>query len=264
MTRIQLPPGAELHVATADLKDAFYHFQLPDRLRPFFGMRSIRAGELGITEVDGCAVSPQDELFPRLKVLPMGWSHALFWCQRLHQRIVASVGAGPDSCLEDKVALPNTTCMHLEYVDNFVCLGTCKEDVDKLSADGVQALRDKGLVAHELDSCSTSDEPIKVLGWQFSGTKIQPLPHRVWRVRLSIEHLLKLGRVPARQLEKIIGRAAFICLGRREALSVFGDTYSFIHRHYHHRHRLWGSVRRELQILCWILPNLARSLYRLE
>ena len=40
----------------------------------------------------------------------------------------------------------------------------------------------------------------------------------------------------------------FIALGRREALSVFGECYSFIRAHY------WGSVRRELQIWISIAP----------
>jgi hypothetical protein len=49
LTRIHVPADEKLFIATADLKDAFYHFQLPVALRPFFGMRSLRAGELGLT-----------------------------------------------------------------------------------------------------------------------------------------------------------------------------------------------------------------------
>ena len=163
LTRIHIPPGSSLQIATADLKDAFYHFQLPVALRPYFGMRGVKAGDIGITTIGGVAVRPTDDVYPRLKVLPMGWSHALFWCQRLHQRIVASVGASPDSCLEDRVALPDTSCMHLEYVDNFVCIGTDAGLVNRLSNRGVQALRQKGLVVHEEESCSTADGPVKVL-----------------------------------------------------------------------------------------------------
>ena len=260
LTRVELPAGSQLHIATADLKDAFYHFQLPLELRSYFGMRGLHAGELGVAELDGIAISANELVYPRLKVLPMGWSHALFWCQRLHQKIVGAVGAGPDSCLEDKVALPNSECMHLEYVDNYVCLGTDQKQVEALSAAGVRALRQKGLVVHEIESVSTDQEPVKVLGWQFSGTKIQPVPLRVWRVRLGIEEILRIGNVPGRQLEKVVGHAAFICLGRRESLSIFGETYTFIQRHYHMRHRLWSSVRRELQIFCWLLPLIWRDL----
>ena len=40
--------------------------------------------------------------------------------------------------------------------------------------------------------------------------------------------ILKIGVVPDRQLEKVIGHAAF-CLGRREARSIFLGSYTFIY-----------------------------------
>ena len=120
LTRIHVPADEKLFIATADLKDAFYHFQRPVALRPFFGMQSLRAGELGLTELRGREVGSFDVIYPRLKVLPMGWSHAFLWCQKLHQAAVGAVGAGPDNRLEDRMAVPHHSCMHLEYVDNLL------------------------------------------------------------------------------------------------------------------------------------------------
>ena len=257
LSRIELEPGSELHVATADLKDAFYHFGLPAELRPFFGMRPIRAGEFGITHLAGVSLKPGDRIFPRLAVLPMGWSHALWFCQMIHQRIVLEAGAERSLCLEDKSAVPDGSVMHLEYVDNYVVLGTNESAVSELASAGATALRDKGLVVHEEEKAEGS---IKVLGWQFEKTELKPVPHRVWRVRLAMQRLLQLGSITGRQLEKVVGHATFICLGRRESLSVFGETYTFIHRHYHSPHKLWKSVRRELQIFCSICPLIWRDL----
>ena len=257
LSRINLEPGAEFCVSTADLKDAFYHFQLPEVLRPYFGMRPIRAGELGIDSIDGEPVSATQWLHPRLKVLPMGWSHALWWCQNIHQRIVSKVGANASNRLEDKAAVPSGSCMHLEYVDNFVVLGTSKTDVERLAGAGVQALRDSGLVVHEVEHSTGS---IKVLGWEFNNTTMRPKPSRVWRVILAMRKLLSIGKASGKQLEKIVGHATFIGLGRREVLSIFGETYTFIQRHYHYSKRLWGSVRRELQIFCGIAPLIWRDL----
>ena len=114
LSRIELEPGSQLTVCTADLKDAFYHFELPLRLRQFFGMRRVLAGEIGLESTHGSAVGPKDFVFPRLKALPMGWSHALWFCQMIHQRIVQSIGAGMMNRLEDKTAAPSGSCMHLE------------------------------------------------------------------------------------------------------------------------------------------------------
>lgn len=216
LTRIELPPDSCLHIATADLKDAFYHFQLPAALRTYFGMRGLQAGEVGVTEIEGCSVSPDKMLYPRLKVLPMGWSHALFWCQRLHEHVVNGAGASFSSCLQDKTAVPFCNCMQLEYVDNYVVLGTDPEKVSTLAASGVNALRSKGLVVHEVENASAADGPVQVLGWQFEGTRIQPVPHRVWRIILAVRHLLKVGVATGKQVEKVVGHAAFISLGRRE------------------------------------------------
>ena len=96
----------DLCIATADLKDAFYHFELPAVLRPYFGM-TVAAGEVGVKSVNGRAVRSTTMLFPHLKVLPMGWSHALWWCQTVRQRIVSEAGARASSCLEDRAAVPS-------------------------------------------------------------------------------------------------------------------------------------------------------------
>ena len=58
----------------------------------------------------------------------------------------------------------------------------------------------------------------------------------------------------------MLGHANFISLGRREALSIFGETYTFIQRHYHIPHRLWRSVRRELEIWIGVSPLIWRDL----
>ena len=258
LSRIDLSDKVgDLHVATADLKDAFYHFMLPLALRQYFGLRSLTAGELGINKVGDIEVGVNTRIHPRLRVLPMGWSHALWWCQTVHQKIVGEVGAGIDTCLQDKAAVPKGDCMHLEYVDNFVCLGTSKDQVHGLSAAGVQALRDKGLVVHEEE---TGHGDIKVLGWQFKGSHLRPLPHRIWRLIFAMRQLLKIGRCSGKQLERVIGHATFVGLGRREVLSIFGETYTYIHSHYYHAHRLWPSVRRELALWISLCPLLWRDL----
>ena len=258
LSRIDLGgTDCDLYISTADLKDAFYHFELPLQLRPYFGMRPLSAGDLGITSLGGKAIRASSLVFPRLKVLPMGWTHALWWCQNIHQRIVSGVGATADKCLEDRASVPSPECMHLEYVDNFVCIGTAKEEVEALAAAGVQALRDKGLVVHEVAS---GEGNIKVLGWCFQGKKLRPLSHRVWRLIAAIRFLLDRGTCSGKQLEKVLGHATFIALGRREALAVFGESYSFVRTHYEQNHRIWPSVRRELMIWTSIAPLLWRDL----
>ncbi|CAK8994560.1 unnamed protein product [Durusdinium trenchii] len=257
LSRIQLTGDSPLYISTADLKDAFYHFELPIELRDFFSMRSVPAGAIGLEHLQGQALAPGVRVRPRLRVLPMGWSHALWWCQMIHQRIVSRVGATEQNSLEDKAVVPDGQCMHLEYIDNWVVMGTDKDRVSALAGAGVDALRNSGLVVHEVEHAS---KQIKVLGWEFDNNIFRPRPIRVWRVRKAFEYLLQRGSCTGRQLEKIVGHANFLCLGRRESLSVFGETYTFIKRNYWNKARIWKSVRRELDIFIGVCPLIWRDL----
>ena len=116
---------------------------------------------------------------------------------------------------------------------------------------GVNALRSKGLVVHEA---------VKILGWEFEQARLRPMRHRIWRVILALRRALQTGFATGRQLEKILGHATFIALGRREVLRVFGETYTFIQRFYNRPHRVWGSVRREMSIWIGVAPLIWRDL----
>lgn len=80
MAGLELAVDEVLTVGSVDLADAFYHLQLPPALQPQFSLRRFRAGAAGITEVGGQAVSAPTYIFPQLKVCPMAWNWALFWC----------------------------------------------------------------------------------------------------------------------------------------------------------------------------------------
>ena len=92
LSRIELEPGESLYVSVADLKDAFYQFQLPLCWQKYFGLRPILASTLGVTHLHGKVLAPGTMIYPRLAVIPVGWTWALWWCPTLHERIVATAG----------------------------------------------------------------------------------------------------------------------------------------------------------------------------
>jgi hypothetical protein len=47
-------------------------------------MKGLQARQAGVTAVGGQAVGAIQIVWPRLTVLPMGWSHALKLCRRVH------------------------------------------------------------------------------------------------------------------------------------------------------------------------------------
>ena len=252
LSKMEIPEGSPLYLATADLQNAFYTMGMPESLRQFFGLRRVRAADLGVQEVEGKPVSPGQWVHPRVAVIPMGWSHAMWWCQRLSEKLVEDSGLTKKERLRDFDPAPPGNFWHVEYVDNLVVFGTVRSEVERRFWLAVQALRDAGLTVHEIEY---GEGQSKVLGWSIDekGT-VGPTLSRLWRVRQGIREILRRGRASGQQLERLVGHMTFISLCRRESLSVLGDVYTFIKRHYSTVVPLWKSVRRELAIWDGVSP----------
>ena len=147
-----------MYIGQLDISNAFYMLSLPEALRPYFGLPGIAAGAVGITSIRGRAVGPKEMLVPRVCVVPMGWTHALWWCQQLHERMAVSNGCNPGRRLSDKQRSPAVdqpeNLAHLQYVDNYAVMGTDPVAVREnlLSMKGI--LESAGLPVHEVDECS--------------------------------------------------------------------------------------------------------------
>ncbi|CAK0903612.1 unnamed protein product [Prorocentrum cordatum] len=244
---LEVPDGARLYVGHVDIKDAFYHFELPERVRNLFALPAAPAWMAGLAEVGGVRVSPGTLVYPRLRVLPMGWSRALWVCQTLHRRIIQDVpGLEPTSFLHDRGPAPATTsACHTVYVDNFLALGTCRSTVERLVRQVDEALQSWGLPTREVATSSLEEE---VLGWEINGRLgfIRPRPERAWRMRLALGGLLESRKVSARDIEKVVGHCTFLALLSRTSLSIFRFVYTFIARHRDlGTVPLWDSVRWE-------------------
>ena len=232
--------------------------KMPEELRKFFCLRSVTAKEMGLTELNGKRLRQSDRLTPRMAVLPMGWAWALWWCQRLHERIAERAGLLPSERLQDFCAPPLGKFWHVQYVDNLHVMGTNREEVLSRFRRAVSELRCAGLTVHEEEEF---EEETKILGWQYDNIgKFRPSRQRVWRVRLALRHLLKRGRASGQEIERLLGHITFIALGRRETLSIFGECYTFIQKHYRTEVPLWKSVRFELNVWDGIAPLVVQDL----
>ncbi|CAK0890061.1 unnamed protein product, partial [Prorocentrum cordatum] len=258
---LEVPDGARLYVGHVDIKDAFYHFELPERVRNLFALPAAPAWVAGLAEVGGVRVSPGTPVHPRLRVLPMGWSRALWVCQTLHRRIIQDIpGLEPTSFLHDRGPAPATTpACHTVYVDNFLALGTCRSTVERLVRQVDEALQSRGLPTREVATSSLEEE---VFGWEINGRLgfIRPRPERAWRIRLALDGLLETKKVSARDVEKVVGHCTFLALLSRTSLSIFRSVYTFIARHRDHGTvPLWESVRWELEAFRNVIPLIRRD-----
>ena len=187
-----------------------------------------------------------------------GW--ALWICQSVHEDIVGRSGLGDDSRVRDRRTPPPTGMCHTEYVDNLIVMGSDEKSVKEAYSKAVSALKGSGLQVHEEE---VGGDGAEILGWEIGARgHFRPTRKRAWKVRLAIRGLLATGRASSKQLEKVVGHCSFLCLGRREAFSIFGQVYSFIQRYKFQTKEvaLWKSVRRELDIFDGIIPLIQRDL----
>ncbi|CAE8640645.1 unnamed protein product [Polarella glacialis] len=85
---LEVAEGEQLWIAQSDIKDYFYSLALPAALAQFFCLPSIDASlltEWGVPGALGGFSNYQGRCYPRLRVVPMGWSWGMWIAQRAHQ-----------------------------------------------------------------------------------------------------------------------------------------------------------------------------------
>lgn len=257
-SRIQVDSGPAIQVAGVDISDAFYRIGLPSEFRDLFALPGIAAKAVGVQQLDGAVVDPKQIVFPCFRAVPMGWSQALWLCQRCHEVITDSLDAIPQSLrFSDMRPIPSMQpFLHTEYVDNFIALSQEAGVVGPLAAAVGAELNKRGLATHPVEHNQ------QTLGWQFSETKpeVHMTPHRLWKLRLGIAELLSRGWATGKLVERLVGHITFAALLRREVLSCLQAVYVFIRKQYHVQSRLWPEVCRELRWVCSLLPLIQRDL----
>ena len=257
---ISVDEGPPIAVGGVDIEVAFYAMQLPPSLRSLFGLDPIAAGTLGVRAVGGVAVEPGAEVFPVLRVLPMGWSLALWACQQVHEHIARRVsGISSSNALIDRAPCPSMQpIIHTEYVDNFVALGRSVDHVLAAASGVKDALEAEGLPTHPVEAAAGGS----TLGWTFAADRaaISVSQKTAWRLRIGIQHMISRRKATGREVMSVIGNYSFRALLRRELLSVLSSVYVFIERHFEQRVELWPSVVRELSWCASLLPLAFRDL----
>ena len=119
---IEVEPGQQVWLGNVDIQVAFYAMELPAELLTYFGLpHDVCARDVGISEIDGVKVHPDQMLSVVFCAIPMGWTHSLAVCQNVLEGLAQQV-PGVDSknySVDRKVAPPISPMIHTEYADNF-------------------------------------------------------------------------------------------------------------------------------------------------
>ena len=81
----------------------------------------VRAGDVGITYLEGVKLLPGTRIVPVFCAIPMGWTHSLAVCQAVLEGLARQVdGVTAENALVDRQLAPDINPMiHTEYADNF-------------------------------------------------------------------------------------------------------------------------------------------------
>ena len=113
-------------------------------------------------------VDPSAKIDPRLRVIPMGWSHALDLAQTIFSGGVAdALSMKPRDLVVDGRKPPSISeGIPLVYVDNFVFCSSSSSKVEKAVAAVRSRCHQLGLPTHEEIDSSRN---MTVLGWDIDG-----------------------------------------------------------------------------------------------
>ena len=235
--------SAAISFAAADLTDGFYQFALDDVASLFCLDITLAANEAGVSEVlneetgEMEEVSPGERLWVALRVLPMGWSWALWFCQDcLTEAMVAaeSTRSGRSAAtirreqlLGDRrpaPALRPGKPILAPYVDNgnFICWSP-GEGADCFDAFAAE-LNARGLAFKDV---VRGDRELICLGLHCDGPNrlIKNRPDRVWRQYYALHDLLRQRRCSGKILEVVAGNIINSFMVDRTCLSVLSHIW---------------------------------------
>lgn len=249
-----------IYIGHVDIVDAFWQFSLPIPLRQYFGLPTITAGLLGISTIKNQPVSPSQVIYPRMAALPMGWSHAVYWCQKVHRSPIEKSFFCPTQFMQDQKRIPDLAKgVYTVYLDNFICLSEDKSWVESATTHARECLHAVGLPTHEEGFGVTAAD---LLGWHIDGVNkcVRPSSRRAWKCIKSIDWIVARPSVKRKDLERVLGHLTFLFLICREGLSIFSAVYRQLHSGTDSMISLWPSVVRELKMFRGVIPLLCRSL----
>ena len=167
-------------------------------------------------------------VWPAFSVVPMGWSHALGFCQRVLEGAVRR--GAPGTPLLDEVAPATLLCFGVAsvYVDNFAVLASNAEVARNVAQRVLREVEVVGLEGHEWQVGAGAFE---LLGLSLTPEgRVGPKPTRVCRLWGALDHALTRGQLTLHALSVLVGVFTSMCMLRRETLALLRAVYCFIGR----------------------------------
>lgn len=281
----ELTVGAPSYSSKTDLETYYYRFEVPEEWREWFALPPVWSDEVD-------QPGRRRRLYPRFRVLVMGWSHSVVLAQVAH--LYTLYGSG---VLDPKLSVSYP--MHLlgvrtvregdgewmELVDDgdsdwrllpedpprpaqlvmIDDLGTTharsvEEANELLERACAGCYGPAGLVVNDKKvERAEAGHPVEILGIEFGQDgSLRPSAARMATLVRDTQVLLDQGRANYHQLASLLGRWVWVHLLRRNLLGIWFHSYRMLHQvltlRKGGRFRLWQSVREELWAAICLAP----------
>ncbi len=269
--RLYSARSERLWIAKCDLESYYHQIRVPQWLQPYLALPALTPEEMRELGVSPNAYGAGSVLYPMCTTLPMGWSHAVYIAQSIHEHTLYSYDGpvGPfrydpqDNLLflsSPRVAGPGA--IHGIVIDDLVIVSDSKDICDQAVRTAQAAYESKDFLVKVQKLISPTEDSVEAFGHEVDG--------RGKKVRLSIPKCLQLvirtlkvlclSEITGLELSSLIGDWLWTLLLHRPALAILQHSYRFIAVANSSKYQLWPSVRRELVLLLLILPLISAKL----
>ncbi|CAK0831634.1 unnamed protein product [Prorocentrum cordatum] len=229
--RASLESSGDFYVAQGGIQCAFYHMAVPPDRGDFLRLPTISNRFVGLKNVGSLSVGRRALLQPVVRLMPIGWNWALYFCQSALVRGMIDAGIQPNRHLADGAAptplASRSDLVAAGYVDNFCAVSQSAALATAKARELAQTLTSRGLPVHDFTEAQTEGV---CTGIQFSGKTgmLRARPDRLARLRRATLALASRGSASRGALASIVGHATWAMIMRRECLPIFNGVYRFI------------------------------------
>lgn len=258
LVKLQVPKGEQVYIGKSDLSNYYHHLGLPAWMQPYFCLPALTKDEIHQLGLPPSTVP----LYPMCTTLPMGFSHAVYLANTVHEHILYSFNAvSPCNNILSlhQPLITHHTVVHGIVIDDFFLFSLSKSLATVSFRRVLAAYRQAGFIVKDSKAVAPTTQAIKIIGFQLCGADSTICLSPESRIGLlsATYSLLSRPTVTGLQLAHLIGRWTWCLLVRRSCLSVIQHCYKYIQVANKKPFTLWPSVRRELCALVGLLPLMS-------
>lgn len=265
ISEMYIPPGHNMYLSGADIKDCFYAVRLPKDLAMYFGLhRDLSVEEATLVSGLGAEYfSGYGNITPVISVLPMGFSWSFFLVQHIHESVsMRALGISHTELVLEHTPAPKLVpgqAIAMPYCDNVHAIGL-EQQLTNNSKDSIcNALSHIGFSMHEDEPASTT---FNTLGGVVDGQlgQVRATSSRMWNLIFAFMHIRR-GVIHPEVVQRLLGHSMVLCVLNRCGMGVFHQLYKFAMSSSGPR-CLNRRERQECYIFAGIVPLLYSDLRR--